>query len=154
MPSAKSWSVSLVPSTHSLPEHEMSGFIAGPNRPQESERLTGRACTLRHASVERLWVQIPLSPPAGPSCHRCAPTCLETESNLAPHMAASPLRHVISQCVSTWDSLSILTLFLIATAISYNMYNICNGLLSLTSAVVSNSSQFSVNDCAILIVRK
>ena len=23
------------------------------------------------------------SPPAGPSCHRCAPTCLKTETNLA-----------------------------------------------------------------------
>ena len=33
------------------------------------------------------------SPPAGPSCYRCAPTCLETESNPAPHMAASPLWH-------------------------------------------------------------
>ena len=29
------------------------------------------------------------SAPAGPSCHRCAPTCLETESNLAPYMAVS-----------------------------------------------------------------
>ena len=33
------------------------------------------------------------SPPTGPSRHRCAPTCLETESSLALHMAASPLRH-------------------------------------------------------------
>ena len=48
------------------------------------------------ASIERLSVQIPLSPPAGPSFHRCALTCLETENNLA----ASPLRHTISQCAS------------------------------------------------------
>ena len=34
---------------------------------------------------------------AEPSCHRCAPTCLETESNLAPHMAVLPLRYVISR---------------------------------------------------------
>ena len=40
------------------------------------------------ASTERLWVQIPLSPLAGPLCHRCAPTCLETESNLAPNIKA------------------------------------------------------------------
>ena len=33
------------------------------------------------------------SPPAGPSCHRCAPTCLKTESNLLLHMTASPLTY-------------------------------------------------------------
>ena len=32
-------------------------------------------------------------PPAGFLCHSRALTCLETESNLAPHMAASFLRH-------------------------------------------------------------
>ena len=32
--------------------------------------LSGRACTLRHASVERLWVQIPLSPHAALLYHR------------------------------------------------------------------------------------
>ena len=70
--------------------------------------LSGRACTSRHASVERLWVWTPLSLSAGSSCHRCAPTCLETESNLVPYLAALPLRHFISQCASTWDSLTIL----------------------------------------------
>ena len=34
------------------------------------------------ASAERLRVQISPSSPAGPSSHRCPPTCLETESNL------------------------------------------------------------------------
>ena len=29
----------------------------------------------------------------GPPCHKCAPTCLKTESKLARHMAAMPLRH-------------------------------------------------------------
>ena len=33
--------------------------------------------------VKRLWVRITLSPPAGPLCHRCAPTCLNTEGSLA-----------------------------------------------------------------------
>ena len=46
------------------------------------------------------WLESHCSPPAGPSCHRCALTCLETESNLAPHMAAiaryfSVRKHVI-----------------------------------------------------------
>ena len=49
------------------------------------------------------------SPPAGPSCYMCAPTCLETENNLAPHMAPSPLRHIISQCAGMWESHVILT---------------------------------------------
>ena len=53
------------------------------------------------------------SPPAGPQailwCHRFAQTCLETKSNLAPHMAASHLCTVISQCANTWDSLTIWT---------------------------------------------
>ena len=40
------------------------------------------------------------SPPAGPSCYRYALTCLETEINLAPHMAALPLRRITSQCAS------------------------------------------------------
>lgn len=31
--------------------------------------------------------------PAGLMCHNHAPTCLETESILAPHMTASPLRY-------------------------------------------------------------
>ena len=78
--------------------------------PLGRRELSGRPCTSRHANVERLWVRIPQSSPAEPSCHRCGPTCLKTESNLAPHMAASPLRHVISQCASTWGSLAILTL--------------------------------------------
>ena len=65
--------------------------------------LSGRACTSRRAIVERLLVQIPPSPPAGPSRNRCAPICLETESNLAPYMVVLPFRHVISQCKSLVD---------------------------------------------------
>ena len=65
-----------------------------------NEPTNGSETTSRHASMEKLWVRIPLSPPAGSSCHRCAQTCLEIDINLVPYMAALPLRHVISQ----WQS--------------------------------------------------
>ena len=71
--------------------------------------LSGRACTSRHASVKRLWVRIPLSPPAGPSWHRYALTCLETERNLAAAYGSLALKVLYFLVWKHGDSLAILT---------------------------------------------
>ena len=61
--------------------------------------IVRRFCTVHRSITTRdtkvLWAQILLIPPAGPSYNMCALTCLETESNVALHMAALPLRHFI-----------------------------------------------------------